>query len=205
VPADNADADGLDLLDLVPGQQQHQVQVVDHHVQHDADVGGPERKRADAMRLDELRRYGVLGDGEEGGVEPLGVSDLHAGGGGFGEFNQFPAGCGVVGERLFDEHRLAGPHERLGGGYVLNRRRGYDCRIDQVDRLGRTRQGLAFALSGYGPGSRLVDVHYADQLGLVHLAQYAGMDPAHPAGTDYGDLQPHDIDSLTAVFNSGGR
>ena len=59
------------------GQPQHDVDVVDHHVQHDADVDAAERQRADARDLDEPRPDVQPLHRADRGVEPLDVPDLH--------------------------------------------------------------------------------------------------------------------------------
>lgn len=44
---DDADAGGFDALDRRIGKTQNDVDVVDHHVQHNADINRAERQRAD--------------------------------------------------------------------------------------------------------------------------------------------------------------
>ena len=68
---------GVDLGDLRAGQAQDDVDVVNHHVEHDADVDAAERHRADASDLDEPRLDVELCHGPHRGIESLDVPDLH--------------------------------------------------------------------------------------------------------------------------------
>src|SRR5579859_1935259 len=51
--ADDADADGVDLGDLRAGQSEDDVDVVNHHVEDDADIDAAESHRADADDFNE--------------------------------------------------------------------------------------------------------------------------------------------------------
>ena len=63
-------------LDRRLGERQHDVQVVDHHVQHDADVGRAKRVAARARGFDVFRIADVGRHGGQRRIEPLDVADL---------------------------------------------------------------------------------------------------------------------------------
>ena len=51
-------ADGADLPDRPPDEIRHDLQVVNHQVQHDVDVEAPGREGREPQALDEQRRFG---------------------------------------------------------------------------------------------------------------------------------------------------
>ena len=74
--AEHRDAERLHVLDRRLGERQHDVQVVDHHVQHDADVGRAKRVAARARGFDVFRIADVGRHGGERRIESLDVADL---------------------------------------------------------------------------------------------------------------------------------
>ena len=54
-PAQDRHADGIDRLHRRPNEMQNNFQIVNHEIEHDADVGAAIRKRRKPVRLDEAR------------------------------------------------------------------------------------------------------------------------------------------------------
>ena len=102
------------LIDGRFHERQHHVQIVDHQVQHHADVRAARRVRREAVRLDEARVSGHAFEILENGIEPLDVTDLQDALALLRQFHQFGGLRGVVGHRLLHQHVLALLQQRFG-------------------------------------------------------------------------------------------
>jgi len=119
--AEDVDADGVNTGDGAFDEGEDDVEVVDHKVEGDADVGAAGRVRGEAVGFDET---GFGGDGFEvfeDGIEAFDVADLEDEIFFLGEADEFGGLVGVVGHRFFDEDVLAGFEEflrdvEMGGG-----------------------------------------------------------------------------------------
>ena len=91
------------LATFALGQLQHDVDVVDHHVQHDADVDAAEGHGADACDLDESRLNLEARHCPDRGVESFDMTHLYGNTGRDGAIDDPPALGDVLGEGFFDE------------------------------------------------------------------------------------------------------
>ena len=163
------------------------VEVVDHQVEDDANVGGAEPERAEAVAFDEDRLEAVAGDRLVAGVEALDVADLEPGAALRRGGDEVARVLDAVGHGLLDEDGDAAPEERQRDGVMVERgdddADGLRAVEQEVRRLG------PFGLEFPGDGARRggVAVHDADQLGIrqpgvdagVLLAEMADADDAH--------------------------
>src|SRR5665213_627012 len=88
-------------------EREDHVEVVDHQIQHDADVGAARGKRRQAMALDEFRLGGDGLEKCENGIEPLDVANLEDTIFLLRDLNEFGGLFGTIGHRFFDEDVFA--------------------------------------------------------------------------------------------------
>ena len=74
--AQNRHADGIDRLNRRTDEMQNDLEIVDHQIEHDADVGAAIRVRRKPMRLDETRMSQTLFECAEHRIETLHVTNL---------------------------------------------------------------------------------------------------------------------------------
>ena len=118
-PVSTVRPDRLKTRQRRSGQVLHDVQVVDHEIEDDADVDGAEAKRAEAVALHEPGLEVVPAQGEKGGIEALDVADLQDSA---VPPRQRRQGRGVIhvgSQRLFDEHSRALLKEEPGHDAVI--------------------------------------------------------------------------------------
>ena len=128
--AQNGNAHGVHAYYRRFYKREHHVQIVDHQIQHHADVGAARGKRRQAMALDELR-FG--GDGLkkiENRIEPLDMADLQDAILLLREFAQFGGLLGAVGHRFFDQDVFALLQQQFGEFKMRGRGR------DNIQRVG---------------------------------------------------------------------
>ena len=186
--ADDADAGGVDLRDPALGQAQDDVDVVDHHVQDDADVDAAEGQGADARDLHEPRPDVQPGHGADGGVEPLDVPDLHGHPGPPGQRRRSAAASATSLASGFSirqatprvRHASAASAWNLVGTAIVTA-------FTSASSSSRLCKGLAAVFLGRRLGGLGVGVVDADQLDPRHLRVNAGVQPAHPAAADHAD------------------
>ena len=76
--AQNVNTDRVKAFDIALRQHQRQVNVVDHHVQHNANIRRSESERTDAMGLDKLGVDIVFLHRDNERIEPFGMPNLEA-------------------------------------------------------------------------------------------------------------------------------
>src|ERR1017187_5172912 len=84
-------------------EREHDVEVVNHQIQHDADVRAARRKRRKAVALDETRFGGDVLENFENRIEPLDVADLQDAIFLLRNLNQFGGLLRTVGHGFLDE------------------------------------------------------------------------------------------------------
>ena len=112
------------MLDRRAHEGQHDVEIVNHQVEHHADVHAACREGREPVRLDEARLAGGLLQVVEDRVEPLDVADLQHAVVLPGQAHEVGGLPGVVGHRFLDEQVFALLEQRLG--QVVMRDRGRD-------------------------------------------------------------------------------
>ena len=75
-PRDDRGAGRLDRNDRRAGERQRQIDIVDHQVEDDVDIGGAARPRRPAHAFDQARRADPLAERAEGRREALDMADL---------------------------------------------------------------------------------------------------------------------------------
>src|SRR5437868_1183260 len=142
----NRNADGGDLMRLRPDQGEEQVDVVNHQIEHDGDVGAARAERRQPFAVDEPRSLDVRQRGAYRAIEPLDVTDLNQHSLLAGEIEECICLFESCRDRLFDEDVL--PARDRGAGDVEMRRRGHDyhdairCIEQRLER--RVAAGLQF-------------------------------------------------------------
>ena len=121
---------------------QDDLQIVDHQVEHDADLGRAHRVGRKPVRLDELRPREQRLQRAEGRVEPLDVPDLKGAAAGVGEFGQRAGVGGGFGDGFFDEEVLAAFEQEASQWEVRRRRRGDGRGVYERGELLQRRGGL---------------------------------------------------------------
>ena len=126
---------GEHVAHVGPDQVKHQIDVVNHQVQHGADIGRTSGERADPGRLDESRLIEIGLGGDQRRIESFDVPDLQHGLAAAGRGDQIVGLAHAAGQRLFDqdvqaaiEKRQCDVAMRVGGG-------GDDRRVDFVDQV----------------------------------------------------------------------
>ena len=181
----------MDLLGLRAHQRKQHVEVVDHHVEHHADVDRAEGHRAHAIDLDEARtdraRRDELAHGDHHGVVAHDMADLEERAGPLRHVGD-GTGLGDIGrERLLDEARDARLEERLhdravGDGGCRDGD-GVDARRDEfLDRAERATAPLLDDLCG----ALDVAVHHADEVAPLGRRIETRMVAPHLSDADRG-------------------
>ena len=171
------------------GQLQHQIDVVDHQIQHHRHIVGPVGVGAVAPGFEhhDLLAGHHLEQFAEGRVEALDVAHLQQPAGGFGGLDQ---GGGLLlggGDRLLDQHVHAG----LQGGHAdpVMQQGGHsdaDC-LYLPQQFGVVGEPAAAELrhgQGAPPGIRIRHPH---QFRIPQQAEHASVVPAHVADADHPD------------------
>ncbi len=182
---EDRDAERLDLLQRRLYQVKHEVDVVDHHVEYDADVRRSKRVRTEPFAVDVFRIADERAGHLEGGVKTLDVSDLQGRSAAIGGGHDFGRLRHRRSQRLFDHRRDSSPEKFERDRVVARSRNGDRDGIDAIEQLaviveppGPARVGDGAAPFGTGVG----DSH---QLGRRKLRIDAGVMPPQRTG-------PHD-------------
>ena len=186
VLSEDIDTDGVDVLDGALGEGEDDVDIMDHDVEHDADVGGAEGVRRDALGFHKAGLDFEPVHGLADGVEAFGIADLQGAVIVAGQLEHVPSLGQREGEGFFDEHGDLAGEERFGdGGVVLGGYRdGYG--VNLVEQLGGVTVGGGLVLLGQFAVAVLVEINDADEFDLFHFAVYAAVEAAHFAGADNG-------------------
>jgi hypothetical protein len=182
VPPRGDEPAGLHPLEPSGFERQHEIDVVDHEVVHDADVERTVGERRHPRRLDERRPGGPRRHGPPGGIESLHVP--HGDGA-----TVSPRGDrdrpGILdgrGQRLLHEQVDAGGQERERNGGVEPGGRRHHGRVDESHELLRQRQSAAAVGLGHArprPGHRIDHRH---EFGIRPRGEQSGVDrPQVPA------------------------
>jgi hypothetical protein len=111
-------------------EREHDIEIVNHQIKHDADVGRAGRVGREPVRFDEAR-FGRGGlEIFENGIEPLDVADLQDAIFLLRDLNQVRRPARFVGHRFFDEDVFALLQQRFGDFKMRDGRR------DDVERVG---------------------------------------------------------------------
>jgi hypothetical protein len=128
--AQNGNAHGVHALDRRFDKRENHVEIVNHQIEHDADVRRARGIRRKAMALDELRLGRDAFNKFENGIEPLDVADLQNQIFFLREFAKFGGLRGIIGHRFFDKDVFAAREQSFCDFKMRGRRR------DDVQRVG---------------------------------------------------------------------
>jgi len=211
VPAEHGEPQGLDLAHPRPRHGQHQVEVVDHQVEHHADVRGAEGEGAAAHGFDVLRIGQVGKNGVDCRVEALDVPDLQDDAAVLGGADQLIGLHRGGAERFFHEQVHAPAEQFQGHGMMEAGRRGDDGGVDLTHQRPMVGQGLRAAFGGELAAARLDRVHDGSQLDVGHSGQLLGVKPAQSSSPDHRDTKrahrsvPGPWLALPATVHKAGR
>jgi hypothetical protein len=141
-------ADRVDRFDRRTDQALDQVDVVDHQVEHDVDVGAAFLERRQAMRLDELRRAQRARQREDRRVEALEVAHLQHAPGPGGKRDQLRASSSVVVIGFSTSTWMPCSRHSLGDRVMQRRGRGDADGIDLAEQFAIVRDCPATRLAG---------------------------------------------------------
>jgi hypothetical protein len=126
------DSDRIDPLDRRLDHVQHNVNVMDHHVGDDADVGGAKAKRADPLRLDIFGNDVQALQRTHHRIKAFGMSDrqqrLCLSRAGQQRFRLFDGRC----QRFFNEYRDLPLQQCTRDAQMMDRRHSNSCSLDPV-------------------------------------------------------------------------
>ncbi len=186
---EDRDADGVDINEGAFYQVEDDFDVVDHEVEHDADVDAAIGEGGEAVGFDETRGVEALFELAEDGVEAFDVTDLEDGVVGLGEVDK-ELGFGVtLGDGFLDEDVAAFGEEDFADGAMVDGGDGDGGGVHGVGKGVQVGDDGDVVLGGefFGPGG----------VGVV----YAGEgDAAITVGGELG----HDADVVAADGTAAG-
>ena len=197
-------ADRRDVRRRAADEREHEVDVVDHQVEHDRDVGAARIERREPVALDEARRVDVRQRRADRAVEPLDVSRLQ-------RSRRAPLRSRAARRPPRASSRSASRSARacprssaaLRDGVVRRRRHDDRHRVDLVEqRVERRERAYAELASRPARRARRRASKKPAKLDARHVAQNAHVMEAEPAGADDADLAPacSDHDSALALL-----
>ena len=139
---------------------QNNLEIVDHEIEDDADIGAAIRVRREPMGFDETRIGQAFFQRAQDGIETLHVPDLKDQAARGRQFRQLARVRGVVGDRFFHEQMLAVGQEFPADLEMSIRRRGNGCGVDQLRKFFERGRGLHAEFRGPlcgDPAVRVVD------------------------------------------------
>ncbi len=169
---------------------QHDVDVVNHHVQHHAHVDAAERHRADAGDFHEPRLDFEPGHRPDRRIEPLDMSHLHRYVLPLGRIDDLPGLGNVLGQGLFDQAGDLPLDALLGDAQMKLGWYGDGDGIDLSQQVFNTFGHGDRKLVCHGSRHVIRGVEHAHQLDAGHLGIDSHVQPAHPAATDDSHAQP---------------
>lgn len=110
---EDGQADGAHFYDRGVGEAEHDVEIVDHQVEHDIDVKRARGEDAQAVRLKKHRGIQQRANCGDGGVEALEVADLEDALGGCGEGGELAGFVEGGGDGFFNQDIDASAEELL--------------------------------------------------------------------------------------------
>ena len=172
------------------GQFEHEIQVVNHQVEHHRHIVGTVSVRTVTPGF-EHHHFLIghhLGELAEGGVEALDVSHLEQPADATGGLTECCSFLLAGGDRLFDQN----VQSRFKAGQthrVMQERRHRDAhRLHLAEHVAVVSEPAASELFG-GQGTALrIRVCDTDQLRVLEKAEHTGVMPAHVANPDHTDL-----------------
>src|SRR6266852_4921273 len=160
---------------------QHDVEIVDHQVEHDVYVERSRREHAKTMHFEEHRLRNERESGTHGRIEALQMSNLRHSLVLFRQEKHFVR-FGLRGsERLFDEQVDTGLHQLTGNIEMENGRYCHRCCLNFTvggEHLLDRSEGLAVKLAGDRVGAHGIGIDHSHQphaSGLLQLSIDAGM------------------------------
>ena len=163
---------------------QDDFQIVNHHIEHDADIEAAPRIRREPRGLDETRRGEPLLQRRHHGIEPLDVSDLQHEPALLCDVAQFARLLRRLGEWLLDEHMLARFEQRLRDFKVRDRRRRDRRRIHERHKFLQRSHRLRAELRSHLAGDIFARVEDGGELCPRHLRENARVIFPHAARAD---------------------
>ncbi len=179
----------LNIRDTAGDHLMHQVEIVDHQVEHGTDIGATTRPRPHAPARHFLRRVGEIEKAGAGKDKPLLMADSENLAGLIRERDKRVGFVEAGGDRFFDKHVGAGIQKRAHDGGMRHRRRADADEIDAAEKIAPVGDGLhamrgerAFAHFGIGVGNR-------GEFDAVEATILRRMMSAERSGADHGGLQ----------------
>ena len=114
---------------------QHQIDVVNHQIQHGADVGRTSGERADPRRFDEPRLIEIGFGGDQRRIKTFDMSDLEHGLAASGRGHQIVGFAHAAGQWFFDQDVQAAIEKRQRDVAMRVRGSGDDRRVDFIDQV----------------------------------------------------------------------
>ncbi len=170
----------------------HNINVVNHQVQHHADIDAPKCHRADAMHFHEPGFKTMPVQGPHDGIKAFRMPDLQHAPAVTGQIDDGPRFQQTGRQRFFNQQVRPSPEKFLGQGAMLYGRRGdagglgRDARGEQIRRGAEGRAMKLFARRG-GPRRVRVADAYQSAAGLLRIN--AGVVAAHAAGAGHRHVQ----------------
>ena len=168
----------------------HDVDVVDHEIEHHVHVRAALAVGREAVALDEARRVQIRLGGQDRCVEALEMPDLQDAPGMGGKRDQLARLGGRLGDRLLDQHVRAGGEEVACDREVRRRRRDDAHRIDRTEqaRVRGERRDVQLRADGRARrGVRIDDRHELARFGLRVFLRVKAPEIAHAddGGSDF--------------------
>ncbi len=193
-PADDIESDGIHGINTRGNRGKHEINVVNHHIEHGPDIGAPERvaARANGFEQGPFSANDLVGhrDGRfPCRIEPFDVTDLENTEifpGSRNKFHGFTAGNG---DRFFHQDVQAAMEALHTDGVVRDRRRRDDDGVDFRDhRLDVLKSLDAMFVRGGFPGG-YDRIEYADQLHLGMGGRFVRMKGAEATAADNSEFE----------------
>ena len=170
-------------------QGKHQVDIVNHQIEHDADVAGSSGVGAEALSADELRLQGAGLDLLKRGIEAFDVADLQQCLVLRGQADEGVGLAQVQGQRFLDQ-QVNVPLEEFRSDNAVLEGGNDDARgIDEIEQRLKIGKGQRAQPLGNGLGLDMVDVGDSDELDLRQRRQDAGVFLAQMSDADYSCAQ----------------
>ena len=178
--------DSIDALDGCADQLLDEVDVVDHEIEHDADVGAAQLERREPVRLDEAQLLQTAGRGQDRRIETFEVADLQRAVVNTRDVDEL-ARLGNGGrDGLLDEHVNAVPEQRAADRMMQwSRHREADC-VDLVEDLAIVADSRHAKLRTDSRRGRGIRIDHRDQPRLRELCVFLRVKASEIAHADHG-------------------
>jgi len=163
----------------------HEIKVMNHHIEHDADIETSEWESAEARGLDVFRLRGERVHGRPGRIESFDMAH-HEEGTMFARHANHVAAF-VTGERewLFNEGSDAPLQKEARHGVMGERRNGDANGIDLSNEIRRRMKRFGLTCFGHMLGRFRMGIDHADELDIGEAGQIPCMMPTMMADTDH--------------------